>query len=331
MNDSHATSPRRPLLGAFVITATFLVVELVVALLVNSLALLADAGHMLGDAAALAMALAASFLSSKKGDRARSYGYGRVEVLVAFLNALLLLAIAGVTVWQAVARVRSPEPVLAGGMLAAAGAGLAANVACALILMGQARRNINVRAAFLHVAGDALGSIGVLAAAALILLGGWTIADPVASLFISGLIIVGGARLLLQSWHILMEGAPPGFSEEGARRALSAIDGVVSTHDIHVWSITSGTAAATAHLVVRSGVDAARVRREAALVFAREWRIEHTTIQVEGEEEAALCDHAECCAIGRGERVEPVAAPSTVASTTTSTTTSTLGRNNRGV
>jgi len=288
---------RPPLLVAFVITVTFLIVELIVAYLTNSLALLADAGHMIGDAAALGMALWASFASLKKPDEKKSYGYERREVLVAFLNAIFLLAIAAYTVMRAVGRLASIEDVEGEGMLVVALAGLAANVVSGVILLRGARHNINVRAALFHVVGDALGSVGVLAASLVILLTGWMAADPIASLIICVLIVAGAVRLLRESWHILMEGVPKGFDAERARGLLCGIDSVVSVHDIHAWTITSGKPAATAHMVIREDGSAEKVRIEATRIFRENWKIGHVTLQIVKENETFRCDQDVCCRI----------------------------------
>jgi cobalt-zinc-cadmium efflux system protein len=284
---------------AFFITVTFLIVELVFAYLTNSLALLADAGHMLGDGAALGMALWASFASLKKPDDKKSYGYERREVLVAFINALFLLAIAGYTAFRAVGRLVTTEGVEGKGMLAVALAGLAANVISGAILLRGARHNINIRAALYHVAGDALGSVGVLAASLVILLTGWMAADPIASLLICGLIVFGALRLLRESWHILMEGVPKGFDPDRARRLLCDIDSVVSAHDIHAWTITSGKPAATAHMVISENGSAEEIRVKATRLFREKWGIHHVTLQIVKENEAFQCDQDVCC------RIEP--------------------------
>jgi cobalt-zinc-cadmium efflux system protein len=291
------SSSRPPLLVAFFITSAFLIVELLFAYLTNSLALLADAGHMLGDGAALGMALWASFASLKKPDEKKSYGYARREVLVAFLNALFLLAVAGYTAVRAAGRLVVPESVEGKGMLAVALAGLAANVVSGAILLRGARHNINVRAALFHVAGDALGSVGVLAASLVILLTGWMAADPIASLVICALIVTGAVRLLRETWHILMEGVPKGFDADRARRLLGAIDSVISVHDIHAWIITSGKPAATAHLVIREDGSAEEVRIEATRLFREAWGIHHVTLQIVRENESFKCDEHECCRI----------------------------------
>jgi cobalt-zinc-cadmium efflux system protein len=288
---------RRSLLAAFVITACLLLAEFVVALLTNSLALLADAGHMLADTTALGMALWATSVASRGADDTKSYGYGRAEVLVAFLNAIFLFVVAVYTITRAVGRIREPEDVAGGGMLAVAVAGLAANVVSGLILLRGARENINIRAALFHVTGDALGSVGVLAAASVILLSGWMLVDPIVSLVICTLIIAGGVRLFLESWHILMEGVPRGFEQEEVRRLLCRVEGVVSVHDIHAWSITSGKYSATAHIVIRDEGSPNEVRLEAAKLFKERWGITHLTLQIVKQSERGqhACD--ECCLI----------------------------------
>ncbi|MFH1434963.1 MAG: cation diffusion facilitator family transporter [Pseudomonadota bacterium] len=291
------TSSRKALLAAFFVTVSFLVLEFVFAFITNSLALLADAGHMLGDSSALGMAVWASFMAEKHADMKKSYGYGRAEVLVALLNALLLFAIAGYTFYRAVGRIAAPEDVAGRGMLIVAVAGLAANIVSGTILLKQARHNINIRAALFHVAGDALGSVGVLVAALIILLTGWMIADPIVSMVICLLIVAGAVRLFLESWHILMEGVPGGFSQDEAQKLLCSIEDVVSVHDIHAWAITSGKYAATAHLVIKDDGSASRVRQQAAGLFKKKWNIHHVTLQVVPVSDPSACPRAACCRI----------------------------------
>ena len=290
-------SSRNALLAAFFVTVSFLVLEFVFALLTNSLALLADAGHMLGDSSALGMAVWASFMAAKQADRKKSYGYGRAEVLVALINAIFLFAIAGYTFYRAVGRITAPEDVAGRGMLIVAVAGLAANIISGFILLKQARHNINIKAALFHVAGDALGSVGVLVAAMIILLTGWMLADPIVSMVICLLIVAGALRLFHESWHILMEGVPRGFSHDEAERLLCSIEDVVSVHDIHAWAITSGKYAATAHLVITDDGSASTVRQKAADLFKEKWKIHHVTLQVVPESDPSACPQAACCRI----------------------------------
>jgi len=291
------SSSSRPLLLAFLITLSLLAVEFVAAILSNSLALLADAGHMAADSTALGMALWASLSSARAADGRKSYGYGRREVLVALINAVFLFAVAGYTVLKAAGRIAAPEPVAGVGMLAVAVAGLLANVASGLILLRSARRSINVRAALFHVVGDGLGSVGVLAAALVIVLTGWTMADPIVSLVICGLIVMGAMRLFFESWHILMEGTPRGFDRGEARRLIGAIPGVVSTHDIHAWSITSGKLAATAHIIIEEKASPEQVRLEAVRLFREKWAIRHVTLQIVKADERFSCTEEVCCSM----------------------------------
>ncbi len=270
----------RTLTAAFIITAGVLVAEFIVALLTGSLALLADVGHMLADTAALGMALWAAAASSRKADASKSYGYGRAEVLVALLNAISLFFVAGYTSIEALGRIRHPPQVTGGGMLVMAIAGLAANAICAAILFHGARNNINARGAFFHVISDALVSIGVITAALIIVLTGWMLIDPIVSLAICMLIVAGGIRLFIESWHILMEGVPQGFDREKVKHSLCRIDGVVSVHDIHAWSISNDKPSATAHLVIKDDSSPQEVRKEAVRIFREIWGIKHVTLQI---------------------------------------------------
>jgi cobalt-zinc-cadmium efflux system protein len=289
------SSSKRLLLLVFVITLSFLVVEFVAAFITNSLALLADAGHMLADTTALGMALWASFIAGRQADDRKSYGYGRAEVLVAFMNAIFLFGIAGYTIYKAIGRIASPEEIAGRGMLIVAVAGFAANVLSGTVLLKGAKHNINVKAALFHVAGDALGSLGVLLAALIIISAGWLAADPIVSLCICVLIMVGAVRLFIESWHILMEGVPKGFDRQEAKRLLCSIDEVLSAHDIHAWAITSGKYSATAHLVIKDDSSPRKVRDKVSRLFKEKWKINHLTLQLEKQSESWICGERECC------------------------------------
>jgi len=263
------------------LTVVYMLVEVGGGLLSNSLALLADSGHMLTDAMALALALLGAWFASRPPDQGRTYGYQRAEILAALVNGIALVVICGFIFWESFERLRTPPSVSIGVMAIVALGGLAVNLVAAMILRDAARTGLNSRAAFLHVMGDLLGSIGTLVAAAAMALFGWAWADPVASLFIGLIIVFGSVRLVLDSINVLMEGAPTHVDTEEVRRRLAAVEGVGSVHDLHVWSLGGGIPILSAHLVVDHTIPAAKVLRAATGVLSQEFGIEHSTLQVE--------------------------------------------------
>jgi cobalt-zinc-cadmium efflux system protein len=279
-HDHGRDSSRRALAAALAITASYTVVEVVGGLLTESLALLADAVHMLSDNVAIALALGAVWLAAKPSTPERTYGFKRAEVLVALANGVALVALAIWIFYAAVGRLDDPPEVLGGWMLAIAVAGIGVNLAAAAIL-SRARGGLNVEAAFRHVLGDLLGSFGVAAAAVVILAAGWLEADPVAGMLIAVLVLVSSWSILRDSTCILLEAAPSGIDtrEVGVRIARSP--GVVEVHDLHIWTITSGFPALSAHVLVGRGEDCHGRRRELERVLREEFGIEHTTLQVD--------------------------------------------------
>ncbi len=287
---SHSTAEhQRPLKVALAITAAVLVVEVVGGFMSRSLALLADAGHMLTDVAALGLSLFAFWLSGRPVSSGRTFGWRRFEIFAAFLNGVALWVIAAVIGYQAFLRLQSPRPVKGGLMFAVAVFGLAANVAVGAVLYRSRERNLNIRGAFLHVAADALGSVGVLVAALLIATTGSFIWDPVVSAAVCLLILWSSARLIRDSFHIFMEGAPAHLDPSAIRATLSGLDGVVEVHDLHVWTITSGFVSLSAHLKVRSGVETKDVLRRAHEAISSRFKVLHSTFQIETEEGATCC------------------------------------------
>jgi cobalt-zinc-cadmium efflux system protein len=275
---------------ALCVTIVLMVVEVAGGILSGSLALLADAGHMLADAFSLGLAFVAFRLSSRPADVRRSFGYHRFQVLAAFVNGALLLAIVGWVVFEAGARLFKPAPISGGLMLAVAFAGLAANIIAALVLHGGDRHSLNMRAAFLHVMGDLLGSVGAILAAGIILLTGWLAADAVISIVISGLVLVSAWRVLQSSGHILMEGTPLHLNMDDIRRALlEDIPGVEDIHHVHLWSLTEKKVMATLHARLAEGVSPVQTLRDMNALLARRFGIDHATIQIE----SGFCaDHA---------------------------------------
>jgi cobalt-zinc-cadmium efflux system protein len=284
----HQHSPgervdRRPLLIALVITATFLVAEVIGGLLTNSLALLADAAHMATDAAALGLALFAIWLAGRPATPQRSFGFYRAEILAALVNAATLIAISIYIFWEAFHRIGDPPEVESGLMLIVAIAGLIANGACAWVLMrgGGHEHNLNTRGAFLHVVGDMLGSVGAIAAALIMMATGWYLADPILSGAIGLLILWGSWRLLRESVEVLLEATPKGIDPADVREALVEIDGVSGVHDLHVWTVTSGLIAMSGHIEVNGGRDWHELLPELTRLLREEFGIAHVTLQPE--------------------------------------------------
>jgi cobalt-zinc-cadmium efflux system protein len=244
------TTPVSRLWFVLVLTGGFMLVEIVGGWLAGSLALLADAAHMLTDVGALALSLLTAWIAQRPADDTKTYGYLRWEILAALVNGAALFGIAGWVVVEAVRRIQHPQPVQSGLFLAVAATGLVINGVSLAVLHGARERSLNTRGAYLHVLGDALGSIGALAAAGIIALTGWTVADPIASVLLSLLILVGAWRLLRESTDILLESVPRHVSLQEVQRCMLAVPGVSAVHDLHVWTVTSGTIAMSGHVVV---------------------------------------------------------------------------------
>jgi cobalt-zinc-cadmium efflux system protein len=280
------STDRRRLGIALAVTLVTAVLGAAGAALAGSLALLADLGHLLTDAAALVAALVAAVLAARPSTPRRTYGLGRLEVLVAGVNALALVV---VVVWVAVEGVRRlVEPAEVPGMplLVVGVLGLIGNVVSLVVLAGGDRANMNVRGAMLHVLGDALGSVGVIVAAVVLLGTGWPYADTVASLAIVGLILPRALALLREVAHVLLEGAPPGIDVAEVQDALRAVPGVTDIHDLHVWAINDRTPTVSAHLVVdlaadRPGCGAGSVLDRAAGLLRERFGLAHSTLQLE--------------------------------------------------
>ena len=274
---------------AFGITTVILVAEAVGGWLTNSLALLSDAGHMLSDAASLGLSLLAIHFAKKPASLSKSYGYRRLEILAALANGVALFVIAVAISWEAAHRLFDPPPVASLPMMGIAGIGLAANLASAWVLLhqGDVKDNLNLRSAYLHVLGDALGSVGALLAGALMYFYGWYVADPIVSVAVALLILRGAWGVVSQSLHILMEGTPTGSNIEAMVASLETIPGVCNVHDVHVWTVTSGYDVFSCHLVVSKGTNITKVVATGAELLERQFGIRHTTIQV-------LEDDADC-------------------------------------
>ena len=279
--DRHANNERRLLIAAS-LTGAFMVVEIVGGLVAGSLALLADAGHMLTDFASLALAWYAFRLSRRPADTHRTYGFERMQVLVAFGNGLALFAIVLWILVEAVHRLLEPVPVLGGTMFLVAAVGLALNAGMFFVLHGADRDNLNVRGAMVHVIGDLLGSIGVVGAALIIVAPGWSPADPLISVVVAALILRSGWHVVRDSAHVLLEGVPLGFSVAAVEQDLEGhVDAVEDIHHVHAWSITDERPMVTLHARIREDADA-----EAAVVaikkrLAERFGIAHATVETE--------------------------------------------------
>jgi cobalt-zinc-cadmium efflux system protein len=272
---------RRALLLALVITAAFLVVEAIGGWLTGSLALVADAGHMLTDAAALALSLFAITMAARPATHTRTFGYKRIEVLAAAVNGMALVLIAAYVAWEAVARLDEPSDVRSGPMLAVAVAGLLCNLFAMRLLSHGHRDSLNVRGAYLHVLGDLLGSLGAIAAAIVIMVTGWTRVDPLISLGIAVLIVASAWRLIRESVDVLMESTPPGLDVGELESALTLIPGVQCVHDVHVWTVTSGFLAMSGHISVTDPSRYGDVLVAAQDMLRDRFGVDHATIQVE--------------------------------------------------
>ena len=286
-----APPPLRRLKWVLALTAVFMVVEAVGGWIAGSLALLADAGHMLTDVGALTLSLLSAWIAQRPPDDTKTYGYLRWEILAALVNGAALFGIAAWVVIEAVQRIQDPQPVRTGLFLAIASAGLVVNLVSLAVLHSAREGSLNVRGAYLHVLGDALGSVGAVLAAVIIALTGWTLADPIVSILLSLLILVGAARLLRESTDILLESVPRHVSLPEVQRRMLAVPGVAAVHDLHVWTVTSGMVAMSGHAVVpdleaHPGVlDGIRAEME-------RMGIGHVTIQLEVEHGCEGCDDA---------------------------------------
>jgi cobalt-zinc-cadmium efflux system protein len=270
----------RPLSIALAITLVLLFGEAIGGWIANSLALLADAGHVLTDGAALMLALFVNWLARQPGKAEKTFGYLRWEILAALFNATTLLLISAWIVVEAVVRFRHPEPIAGGLMFWVAVAGLVGNAISARILHGSHTHNLNVRAAYLHVMGDLLASVGVVIAALLVRFLGWTVADPIASILTTLFIVHGAWRLLRESVDVLLEAAPKHIVLDDVRQCIAGIRNVEGVHDLHVWTVTSGMVALSAHAIVRDGNHHQGVLEE-AVDRLRQMGINHVTLQLE--------------------------------------------------
>ncbi|QWT21165.1 cation diffusion facilitator family transporter [Bacillus sp. NP157] len=273
-------SSERKLLFAFVLTLVMLLVEAAGGLVSGSLALLADAGHMLVDALALLLAFLGARFAARPADAQRTYGYGRIEVLAGFVNALTQFALVAFIVYEAAQRLFHPEPILSGIMFVVALVGLVANVVVLRTLHGHDPDDVNIAGASLHVLGDLLGSVAAVLAALAVRWMGWLWADPVLSILVSLLILRSAWSLLRRSGHILLEGTPDGVHLDEVTRTLRECDpAIVDIHHVHVWQVTAGSRMATLHAGLAEGADQGRVLTAIKTVLSERWQVGHATIQ----------------------------------------------------
>jgi len=273
---------RRRLTLALAITAIVMLVEFVGGVRSGSLALLADAAHMLADVAALGLALLAAWIAQRPATPERSFGFLRLEILAALINGAVLFAIAigiGVEAWH---RLHAPPAVNGPLLLGVAAVGFIANLAAALVLHRGHQHSLNQRGAYLHVLGDLLGSVGALIAGVLVIAAGWVLADPLISVLIGGLVLVSAWRLVKESADVLLEAAPRHIALSDVHDRIASVPGVESVHDLHLWTVTSGVVAMSGHLVVKNPTDNQPVL-EAVQGRMRALGIQHVTVQVERE------------------------------------------------
>lgn len=283
--DHHAnrgTGDRTRVLLAMGLTATFMVVEVVGGLIAGSLALIADAAHMLTDTASLALAWIAFRLSDRSADAQRTFGFERFQVLAAFVNGLALFAIVVWIAWEAIGRLMHPTPVMGAPMALIAAAGLVVNIAAFAILHGGSRENLNLRGAALHVLGDLLGSVGALVAAGVVLATGWTPIDPLLSLLVAALVLRSAWYLVKQSGHILLEGAPEGVDAERVRACVcQEVSGVDDVHHVHTWSLSPERPMIDLHVDADGTVDHDTLVARIKSLLAERFAVQHTNLQVE--------------------------------------------------
>ncbi|MGW0629379.1 cation diffusion facilitator family transporter [Streptomyces sp. NPDC002758] len=292
-----AAAYRGRLRAALGITLTVMVVEIAGGVLADSLALIADAAHMATDALGLGMALLAIRFAARPASTNRTFGFARAEILAALANCLLLLGVGGYVLYEAVQRFFTPADTAGGLMIVFGAVGLVANMISLTLLMRGQKDSLNVRAAFLEVAADALGSVAVIISAAVILTTGWQAADPIASLVIGLMIVPRTVKLLRETLDVLLEAAPRGVDMAEVRTHILALDGVEDVHDLHAWTITSGLPVLSAHVVVRSEVLSAtgneKMLHELQGCIGQHFDVEHCTFQLEpgghAEHEAGLC------------------------------------------
>jgi cobalt-zinc-cadmium efflux system protein len=276
----HRTGDSRRMALVLAINLVMLAAGIAGGLVFDSLALLADAGHVLTDVGAIALALFAAWLAARPAGPQRTFGYRRTEILAAFVNGVTLVAVAVLVFAEAVSRLSDPPGVEGLGVLAVGLLGLGGNALAAVLLMGGDRENVNLEGVLRHSAADALGSLGVILAAVVVLVSGWDQADPLISMAIAVLILLGSWRLVREPFNVLMESAPEGIDVEELGRAMCSVPGVREVHDLHVWTVTSGFPALAAHIRSEPNEAADEVRERIEAVLHERFGLDHTTLQV---------------------------------------------------
>ena len=281
---TSAASNQARLGVALGLAATYMIAEVIGGLWTGSLALLADAGHMLSDVVALSLSLVALRLARRPATPQQTYGHHRTEILAALAQGLLLVGVAVYIFIEAAERIQSPQPILGGPMLVIASGGLAVNLVGLWVLSEGRHHNLNLRGAWLHVLSDALGSIGAITAGALVWSFGWTWADPLASAVIALLVIYSAWALLREAVAVLMEWAPGHVDVQQVEGCIAALPGVLAVHDLHVWTISSGMVALSGHVVARKSVGDDKLLQEISDLLHLRFEISHATIQIEPED-----------------------------------------------
>jgi cobalt-zinc-cadmium efflux system protein len=287
MNRAHSharANERRVLLLAASVTGVFLVAEVAGGIFGNSLALIVDAGHLFGDLIAIGVALAAFWIAGRASGPQRTYGYARAEIMGTLLNGLALVLVAGYAGYEGARRIFATEEVRGSLVLWVGLAGLAGNLISAVIVHRASKANLNVRGVFLHLIGDAVGSVGVVASALIIMFTGWSLIDPIAGIFIGFLVLAAAVRLLRTTVDVLMETAPENVNLPDVHDAMVRQSGVRSAHDIHVWTLTSGCVAMSAHVTPMPGAPHTELLINLRERLKRQFGITHLTLQIEDED-----------------------------------------------
>ncbi|HMM22401.1 MAG TPA: cation diffusion facilitator family transporter [Selenomonadales bacterium] len=295
-NGHNGKQNKKGLLLSFTLTATIMMVEFAGGVITNSLALISDAGHMLSDAGALLLSLVAVWYAAKPPSPNKTFGFYRFEILAALLNGAALFLIAGVIMWEAYHRIWQPPEVQSGAMIIIAVIGLLTNLVSAWSLTHHGdTANINVRSAYLHILGDALGSVGAITAGVLIYFFRWYWADPAVSVLVGILVLRSAWHVIAEALRILMEGTPPTIDWEDVRETLLKLPGVKDVHDLHIWSLTSGVDTLTCHLLIEPDNDHQQILQKSIAQIAEKFKIRHTTIQVETEDfYQRICSETAC-------------------------------------
>ncbi|HEY2715805.1 MAG TPA: cation diffusion facilitator family transporter [Solirubrobacterales bacterium] len=288
--EARREDSRRRMWVALAINLALFAIEVVGGILAGSLAVLADAGHLLSDVASIVLALIAARLAAKPASGRRTFGYARSEVLAALVNGLLLVAVSvGIGV-AAVGRLSDPPAIEGGAVLVLGVLGLLGNLAATLVLARGERADVNLEGVLRHSAADALGSFGVVIAGLVVLLGGSDIVDPIVGILISVLVLLSSWRLIKEPFDVLMEAAPADLDVDQVGSSICGIEGVRSVHDLHVWTVTAGFGAIAAHVVVARGADRDLIRQQLEVLLRERYGIEHTTLQMEEEAEGGLLE-----------------------------------------